>query len=276
MRSRTVLAITRCSSRMCWCRRRWRPFSARAENRVQGFLAAGHVCAVMGYSEYPPLAAKYRVPIVVTGFEPLDLLQGIYMCVSQLEQGRFEVENQYSRVVQREGNLPGARARGEGIPRCRSQMARPGVDSAKWIGPFARVRRLRCRTRFGLPSYAAEEDPDCISGLILQGVKKPRRVSRLRHALHSRSSSGRPMVSSRRRLRRLLPLSPLADRCSSRKSEVADACYKTPGLSTAMSGAAERYRACPVGARRRGRRMHELLENLLLPELRQSHAAGAA
>ena len=74
--------------------------------RVQGFLAAGHVCAVMGYEEYLPLAAKYRVPIVVTGFEPLDILQGILMTVQQLETGRAEVENQYSRSVCRKGNEP--------------------------------------------------------------------------------------------------------------------------------------------------------------------------
>ena len=73
-------------------------------NLVKGFLAAGHVCTVMGYNEYYPLAEKYRVPIVVTGFEPLDILQGIYMCVKQLEEGRHEVENQYSRAVSREGN----------------------------------------------------------------------------------------------------------------------------------------------------------------------------
>src|SRR5512139_1061532 len=75
------------------------------DTRVQGFLAAGHVCAVMGFTEYEPIARKYHVPIVVTGFEPLDILQGIYMCIHQLEQGRAEVENQYSRSVRREGNL---------------------------------------------------------------------------------------------------------------------------------------------------------------------------
>jgi hydrogenase expression/formation protein HypD len=73
-------------------------------NRVQGFLAAGHVCTVMGYEEYIPLALRYRVPIVVTGFEPIDILQGILMIVKQLEKGRIEVENQYTRAVRREGN----------------------------------------------------------------------------------------------------------------------------------------------------------------------------
>ena len=75
-------------------------------NRVQGFLAAGHVCTAMGYQEYEPIASRYRVPIVVTGFEPLDILEGVYMCVLQLEEARGEVENQYSRSVRREGNRP--------------------------------------------------------------------------------------------------------------------------------------------------------------------------
>jgi len=74
--------------------------------RVQAFLAAGHVCTVMGYEQYEPLARRYRVPIVVTGFEPLDLLEGVHMAVAQLESGRAEVENQYSRAVRREGNRP--------------------------------------------------------------------------------------------------------------------------------------------------------------------------
>ncbi len=76
---------------------------------MQGFLAAGHVCTVMGFTEYEPLAKKYHVPIVVTGFEPLDILQGVYMCVKQLEEGRAEVENQYARAVRRDGNLPAQR-----------------------------------------------------------------------------------------------------------------------------------------------------------------------
>lgn len=76
------------------------------DNRVQGFLAAGHVCAIMGWEEYIPLARRYHVPIIVTGFEPVDILQGVLMCVRQLEEGRAEVENPYSRWVRREGNAP--------------------------------------------------------------------------------------------------------------------------------------------------------------------------
>lgn len=76
------------------------------QSQVDGFLAAGHVCAIMGYQEYEPLSARYKIPIVVTGFEPLDLLEGIYLCIKQLEEGRAQVENQYARAVQRGGNLP--------------------------------------------------------------------------------------------------------------------------------------------------------------------------
>ncbi len=74
-------------------------------NKVQGFLAAGYVCTVMGYTEYIPISKKYGVPIVVTGFEPLDILQRVYSCIKQLEEGRADVENQYARVVRKEGNL---------------------------------------------------------------------------------------------------------------------------------------------------------------------------
>ncbi len=91
---------------MCWSRPPSPPSLQSPGNQVQAFLAAGHVCSVMGYWEYPPLAEKYRVPIVVTGFEPLDLLDGIRRAVVQLEGGRHEVENAYSRVVTFEGNRP--------------------------------------------------------------------------------------------------------------------------------------------------------------------------
>ena len=191
-----------------------------SENRVQGFLAAGHVCAVMGYSEYPPIATKYRVPIVVTGFEPLDLLQGIYMCLSQLEQGRFEVENQYSRAVQREGNVP-----------ARELMAKVfRVVDRKWRGLgsipqsglalTAEFADFDAETRFGLSGYVAQEAPACISGLILQGVKKPEECSAYGTRCNPDHPLGAPMVSSEgacaayyryRRLRADAPLQGGAD-----------------------------------------------------------------
>ena len=122
--------------------------------RVQGFLAAGHVCAVMGYEEYPPIAAKYHVPIVVTGFEPLDILQGVLMVVQQLESGRAEVENQYTRAVRREGNQPAQeiiRKVFKVVPR---KWRGVGEIPQSGLGLNDSLRRIRCRKeiRPGRPS----------------------------------------------------------------------------------------------------------------------------
>ncbi len=157
--------------------------------RVQGFLAAGHVCAVMGYEEYLPIAARYRVPIVVTGFEPLDILHGVLLCVEQLEAGRAEVENQYARAVRREGN-PTAR----GIV---SEVFE--VASRKWRGvgeiPSSGYRlreefaAFDAERRFGVAGQTADEPTECLSGLILQGLKKPHECP----AFGSRCTPERPL-----------------------------------------------------------------------------------
>lgn len=142
-------------------------------NRVQGFLAAGHVCTVMGYTEYFPIAEKYKVPIVVTGFEPLDILQGVYMCVKQLEEGRAEVENQYTRSVRKEGNLP-ARELIQQVFRIVPRKWRGvGEIPESGLGLTDGYEIFDAEQRFGVAGYTAEESPDCISGLVLQGVKKP-------------------------------------------------------------------------------------------------------
>ncbi|MBI5210555.1 MAG: hydrogenase formation protein HypD [Elusimicrobia bacterium] len=142
-------------------------------NRVQAFLAAGHVCTVMGLAEYEPLAAKYRVPIVVTGFEPLDILQGILMCVRQLEAGRAVVENQYSRSVRREGNEP---ARGL-IARVFKVVPRKwrGIGEIPASGFALRepYEGFDAERRFGVAGHSVDESGACISGAILQGLKKP-------------------------------------------------------------------------------------------------------
>lgn len=167
-----------------------------SENRVQGFLAAGHVCAVMGYTEYEPLAQKYHVPIIVTGFEPLDILQGIYMCVDQLEKDRAEVENQYSRSVRREGNMPAQELIREVF--C--------VTPRKWrgIGEIAQSGlRLQekytgfdAEKRFGIADHSADEPAECISGLILQGIKKPHECSEFGTGCTPEHPLGATMVSS--------------------------------------------------------------------------------
>jgi hydrogenase expression/formation protein HypD len=142
-------------------------------NRVQGFLAAGHVCTVMGYTEYEPIAKKYNVPIVVTGFEPLDILQGVYLCVKQLEDGRAGVENQYARSVRREGNRPAQELIREIFCVVPRKWRGVGEIPESGLGLSAGYRDFDAELRFGVASYTAEESSECISGIILQGVKKP-------------------------------------------------------------------------------------------------------
>jgi len=143
------------------------------QNQVKGFLAAGHVCTVMGYEEYGPIAKKYKVPIVVTGFEPLDILQGIFMVIQQLEEGRYEVENQYSRAVKREGNRP-AQNIIEQIFEVAPRKWR-GVGNIPQSGLKLReeYQSFDAERRFNLEDFTREEPAECMSGLILQGLKKP-------------------------------------------------------------------------------------------------------
>jgi len=142
-------------------------------NQVQGFLAAGHVCTVMGSTEYEPIARKYCVPIVVTGFEPVDILQGVYMVVKQLEEGRSEVENQYSRSVRSEGNRP-AQALIEKVFRVIPRKWRGiGEIPASGLGLREEYSAFDAELRFNVAGNVVEESQDCISGLILQGRKKP-------------------------------------------------------------------------------------------------------
>ena len=141
--------------------------------RVQGFLAAGHVCAVVGYTEYVPLAAKYKVPIVVTGFEPLDILQGVFMAVKQLEEGRYEVENQYARAVRKDGNQPAqelVRNVFRVVPR---KWRGVGEIPKSGLGLTDEYAEFDAETRFAVSGYTTEEPKECISGLVLQGIKKP-------------------------------------------------------------------------------------------------------
>jgi hydrogenase expression/formation protein HypD len=143
------------------------------DNQVQGFLAAGHVCTVMGCQEYGPLAERYRVPMVVTGFEPLDILQGVLMCVRQLEGGQARVENQYARAVRPDGNAV-ARKMIQDVFTVVSRSWR-GVGEIPGSGlglrePYAKFDALQ---RFDVRRRGPEKASECISGLILQGKKKP-------------------------------------------------------------------------------------------------------
>jgi len=144
------------------------------DNCVQGFLAAGHVCAIMGWEEYIPLARRYRVPIIVTGFEPVDILQGVLLCVRQLEEGRAEVENPYSRWVRREGNATARQLIGEVFRIIPREWRGIGGIPQSGLGLSEAYADFDAAGRFGLEqTHAPEADSGCISGLILQGRRKP-------------------------------------------------------------------------------------------------------
>jgi hydrogenase expression/formation protein HypD len=127
----------------------------------------------MGYMEYEPIARKYRVPIVVTGFEPLDILQGVLMCVQQLEEGRAEVENQYARAVRRDGNEPAQHLLKEVFQVIPRKWRGVGEIPRSGLGLTPAYAAFDAERRFGVAELTAEESSECISGLILQGVKKP-------------------------------------------------------------------------------------------------------
>ena len=143
------------------------------ENRVQGFLAAGHVCTIMGTDEYPALAEQFHVPLVVTGFEPVDIMQGLYHCIDQLESGRAEVEVQYTRSVKPEGNLAARRLIGEVFTVIDKEWRGLGVIPQSGFGLSEAYRDLDASLRFADLPLPEPRPNACISGQILQGVKKP-------------------------------------------------------------------------------------------------------
>jgi hydrogenase expression/formation protein HypD len=143
------------------------------QNRVQGFLGPGHVCAVVGYTEYEPLAARFHVPIVVTGFEPLDILEGVLMVIEQLEAGRGEVENQYSRILGRGGNRPAQDLIGKVFEVSDRKWRGVGTIPGSGFRLRDEFRDLDAEHRFNVSAIDTMEPAICISGLILQGIKKP-------------------------------------------------------------------------------------------------------
>jgi hydrogenase expression/formation protein HypD len=164
--------------------------------RIQAFLAPGHVCTIAGFRDYELIAAKYRVPIVVTGFEPVDILEGVWMAVRQLEDGRAELENQYGRVVRAQGNVP---ARD-----CMAEVFE--VDDRAWrgIGEIAAsglrlkpaYRLFDAEQRFPIDVGRVIEPPECISGLVLSGIKKPNECPAFGTGCTPERPLGAPMVSS--------------------------------------------------------------------------------
>jgi hydrogenase expression/formation protein HypD len=166
------------------------------DNAVQGFLAAGHVCTVMGYWEYEPIAERYRVPIVVTGFEPLDLLQGIYVTLQALEEGRWGVENQYTRAVTRAGNVTAQRLLAQVFEVSDRAWRGIGVIPASGYRLRPELAAFDAELRFGVTGVTAQESPLCIAGQILQGLVKPTQCRAFGSLCTPEHPLGAPMVSS--------------------------------------------------------------------------------
>jgi|TARA_R110000744_G_scaffold35654_2_gene82423 hydrogenase expression/formation protein HypD len=166
------------------------------ESKIDGFLAAGHVCTIMGNAEYHPLSATYKVPIVVTGFEPLDVLQGILMVLKQLEGSKAQVENQYSRIVKEEGN-PEAQKMIHKVFEIKNQIWR-GIGEIPESGYQVRPEYadFDANRKFKIEIPEAPENPDCISGQIMKGLKKPFECSQFGKKCKPTNPLGAPMVSS--------------------------------------------------------------------------------
>ena len=166
------------------------------ENKIDAFLAAGHVCTIMGIDEYYPVAEKYHCPIVVTGFEPVDLLQGILMAVHQLENGECKVENQYARTVQREGNLLAQKTIKEvftvsdRIWRGLGNIPQSGYEVNE------QYKNFNARLKFNIDIPIAQENKECISGDIMKGLKKPKQCPNFGTKCKPEHPLGAPMVSS--------------------------------------------------------------------------------
>lgn len=169
---------------------------AEPTNRVQGFLAAGHVCTVMGYEAYPALAERYRVPIVVTGFELVDLLEGILMTVRQLEAGRHEVENQYSRSVERQGNRAAQGYLAEVYEICDRPWRGLGILPRSGLCLREEYHDFDAARRFAVETLTVAEPSECRSGEVLQGLIRPDECPAFGTRCTPDRPLGAPMVSS--------------------------------------------------------------------------------
>ena len=163
---------------------------------IQGFLAAGHVCTVMGYEEYIPLSKKFNVPIVVTGFEPIDVLQGIYMTVDLLESNKSEVLNQYSRVVTKGGNHPAKKILAEVFETVDRKWRGLGTIPRSGFKLKDEYADFDAEKLFNLELLEVEESSLCIAGQVLQGTKKPPECSAFGNLCTPEHPLGAPMVSS--------------------------------------------------------------------------------
>lgn len=165
-------------------------------NRVQGFLLAGHVCAVMGYHEYPPLLDAYRVPMTITGFEPLDLAQGILETVRMLESGKVEINNAYARAVTFAGNQPAQRMIDQVFVECDRAWRGIGVIPASGWQLRPEFDAFNAEKRFDVGEILTQESPLCIAGQIMQGLKKPHDCAAFGKQCTPETPLGATMVSS--------------------------------------------------------------------------------
>ncbi|MBZ5859344.1 hydrogenase formation protein HypD [Flavihumibacter profundi] len=165
-------------------------------NTIDAFLAAGHVCTIMGIEEYYPIAEKYKCPVVITGFEPVDLLQGILMAVTQLENGQYRVDNQYARSVQPEGNIRAQHTiktvfdKSDRIWRGIGNIPQSGYEVKD------RFKKFNARQKFTINIPVAQENAACISGDIMKGLKKPKQCPNFGTLCKPEHPLGAPMVSS--------------------------------------------------------------------------------
>ena len=166
------------------------------ESKVDGFLTAGHVCAVTGNKTYHRLAAHYKIPMVVTGFEPVDLLYGIYRCVSQLEAGSYEVENAYKRAVPEQGNDAARQHMDEMLEPCDQDWRGIGIIPSSGLQLRAEYKRYSSRMRFQLRPEENRIVSECLAGLIMRGLKHPSDCPHFGKACHPTHPLGAPMVSS--------------------------------------------------------------------------------
>jgi len=165
-------------------------------NRVQAFLGPGHVCAVMGYREYEPIAARYKVPIAITGFEPVDLLEGTLAAVRQLEQGRYEVENPYARAVTRDGNVEAQKMISRVFQICDRSWRGIGIIPKSGYRLSYEFRDYDAERIFEVESIRTQEPPVCISGQVLKGLKKPNECPAFGTQCTPQTPLGATMVSA--------------------------------------------------------------------------------
>ncbi|HVT30427.1 MAG TPA: hydrogenase formation protein HypD [Lacipirellulaceae bacterium] len=165
-------------------------------NKVRGFLGPGHVCTVMGFEEYEPVARNYHVPIVITGFEPVDMLEGVYMTIRQLEAGEARVENQYRRAVRREGNLESRKLIEDVFEVCDRKWRGVGIIPKSGYRLRYEYRDHDAERLFEVDDIETRESTECISGQVLRGLKKPHDCPAFGKTCTPLTPLGATMVSS--------------------------------------------------------------------------------